>query len=57
MKEERIYPNSLTETEYREQLKLELLMEEMAGAPREPVGERQPGEKCSYEKYQSPKVD
>lgn len=30
---------------------LEKIMEEMAGAPREEMGKRQPGEKCAYEKY------
>ena len=29
--------------------KLEKMMEEMANAPREEMGKRQPGEKCMYE--------
>lgn len=30
---------------------LEKLMEEMANAPREEMGQRQPGEKGAYERY------
>jgi hypothetical protein len=29
--------------------KLEKIMEEMANAPREEMGKRQPGERCMYE--------
>lgn len=31
--------------------RLEQLMEELANSPREPIGKRQPGEKCAYEIY------
>lgn len=37
--------------------KLEKMMEKMAGAPREEYGKRQPGEKCSYEKWNEEKLN
>ena len=36
---------------------IEKLMEEMANAPKEEMGKRQPGEKCMYEIYRKERFD